>query len=122
MEAATKRPRGWLLLAVAGCGFVVLAMVVSFLTLIDKPHFGWMVGRRFLMTVASGVFVGGLMLLAGAWNLPERKSWRGVTLLLWALIALTSPAMGYMFLLPWAVLVVTLPLVIAILVRQFRMA
>jgi hypothetical protein len=36
-----------------------------------------------------------------------------VTLLLWALIALTSPAFGMLFLVPWGVLALTLPIVIA---------
>lgn len=122
MEPAPNRPRGWLLLAAAGCGFVVLALAVSFLVIIDKPRFGAMVGRGFLQIITSGVLIGAVLLLVGAWNLPERKSWRGVTLLVWGLIALTSPAFGFLFLLPWALLAVTLPLVIAILVRQFRRA
>jgi len=35
-------------------------------------------------------------------------------------VALTSPAFGLMFLLPWGVLALSLPLVIAILMRLFR--
>jgi len=41
--------------------------------------------------------------------------------MVWALIALTSPAFGIMFLLPWGIVVVMLPLVIAVLLRQSRL-
>jgi hypothetical protein len=42
--------------------------------------------------------------------------------MVWALIALTSPAFGYLFLLPWGVLLVALPAVIAALVTARRTA
>jgi hypothetical protein len=42
--------------------------------------------------------------------------------MVWALIALTSPAFGFLFLLPWGFLAVTLPLVIVALVGAFREA
>jgi hypothetical protein len=54
--------------------------------------------------------------------LPVRKSWRGIALIVWGLVAATSPAFGLMFLVPWGLLAVTLPLVIAILVRERRTA
>lgn len=117
-EHSTRRR--WLMLAVIGCGLVVLAMAVSALVIIDKESFGWLVGTWFLPVIASGCIVGAVMLLVGAWMLPERKTWRGITLLVWALIALTSPAFGYMFLLPWALLVLALPVVISIFITLFR--
>lgn len=109
-------PRIWWKVAVTGVALVVLAMVVVALVLYDKEHFGWMAGSTFLMTISSGVMVGSVVLLIGAWKLPQRWRWQGITLMLWALIALTSPAFGYLFLLPWGVLLVALPVVIAALV------
>jgi len=44
--------------------------------------------------------------------LPERTSWRGIVLLLWSLIAVTSPLFGPLFLVPWGILAVTSPLII----------
>jgi hypothetical protein len=44
--------------------------------------------------------------------LPERASWRGIVLILWAVIALTSPLFGIMFLRPWGILAIRLPLII----------
>jgi hypothetical protein len=88
--------------------------------LIDKPHFGWLVQSLFLEFISAGVMIGGLLVFIAAWFLPERKSWRGVTLMLWGLIAATSPAFGLMFLLPWGIVAIMLPLVIAILLRQSR--
>jgi hypothetical protein len=41
--------------------------------------------------------------------------------MLWGLIALTSPGFGLMFLLPWGLVALGLPLVIAILLRHSRM-
>jgi hypothetical protein len=112
----SRRP--WLILATVGCAFVVIAMAVVALAIIDKPHFQWLVGSRFLEIITSGVVVGALMLLVGAWKLPV--GWRRRVLLLWSLVALTSPAFGIMFLLPWGALVVSLPLVISILIALFR--
>jgi hypothetical protein len=112
--------RRWLMLAAIGCALVVLAMIVCALVLIDKETFGWLVGTPFLAVMASGCLVGGLLVLVGTLKLPERWTWRGIVLLVWALIALTSPAFGFLFLLPWSVLVVTLPLVIPIFVTLFR--
>jgi hypothetical protein len=40
--------------------------------------------------------------------------------MLWGLIALTSPAFRIMFLLPWGVLALSLPFVVAILIALFR--
>ena len=114
------RRRGWLILAACGVGFMTLAMIVVALVIADKPHFGWLVGSMFVQVITSGVILGGLMVLVAAIMLPERKTWRGIVLILWALIAVTSPLFGFLFLLPWSVLAVMLPLVIVILVRLFR--
>lgn len=103
-----------------GCALVVLAMLVSAAVILDKEHFGWMVGSPFLPIVASGCLVGGLLVLVGTLKLPERWTWRGLVLLAWALIALTSPAFGFLFLVPWGVLVLMLPLVIPVLVQLYR--
>ena len=99
-----------------GVVLVVVAMIVVALVLVDKEHFGWMVGSTFLMVISSGVIAGGIVLLVAALKLPQRWRWQGITLIVWALIALTSPVFGFMFLLPWSVLVLTLPAVVAALV------
>jgi MFS family permease len=112
--------RRWLILTTIGCALVVVAMIIVALVIADKPHFGWLVGAMFLPVITSGVMVGSLLLLVGAWNLPERKTWRGITLLVWGAGAVTSPVFGLMFLLPWGLLVLSLPLVIAILVGLFQ--
>jgi MFS family permease len=112
--------RPWLFVAAIGCALVVLALVVLALVLLDKPHFGWLVGTWFLQVIMSGVMVGSVVLLVSAWKLPIRNSWRGYTLMAWALVALTSPAFGLLFLVPWGLLVVTLPVVIAIFIHLFR--
>jgi len=117
---ALRPRRVWLMITTIGCALVVYAMVVVALVILDKEHFGWLVGSMFLAVVTSGVIVGGLVVLIGAWNLPQRKSWRGITLILWGLIALTSPAFGLMFLLPWGALVALLPVVIAALSTLFK--
>jgi len=95
-------------------------MLAVALVILDKPHFGRMVGTWFLPIITGGMLVGGLALLISGWFLPERKSWRGITLMLWGLVALTSPAFGIMFLFPWGLLALTLPLVVAILRTFFR--
>jgi MFS family permease len=118
--AATRPGRRWLILAMTGFGLVVLALTTTALVLADKARFGSLVGPMFLPSITSGAIVGSILLIVSAWNLPERKSWRGVTLLIWGLIALTSPAFGIMFLLPWGFLVVTLPFVIAAFVSLNR--
>ncbi|MEA2414556.1 MAG: hypothetical protein QOI58_1213 [Thermoanaerobaculia bacterium] len=81
-----------------------------------------MVKSLFLEFISAGVMVGGLLVLLAGFFLPERKTWRGITLMLWGLIALTSPGFGLMFLLPWGLVAAALPLVIAILTRQSRIS
>lgn len=112
--------RSWLYLAAAGVILVVLALAVVALVLVDKNHFGGLVGSAFLGSVTGAVIVGGLVLAVATWKLPLRRTWRGAVLFVWALIAVTSPLFGIMFLLPWSVLALSLPLVIAILYTQFR--
>ncbi|HVE72473.1 MAG TPA: hypothetical protein VNI54_14005 [Thermoanaerobaculia bacterium] len=115
--------RRWLWVAVAGCALVVLALVVSFLVIADKEHFGWLVGSMFLPVITGNVFVGALLILVGVLKMPAvRKTWRGITLIVWALIALTSPLFGFLFLAPWGVLALMLPVVIAIFVTLFRLS
>jgi hypothetical protein len=114
--------RTWWRLATTGVVLVVLAMAVSALVVADKQRFGWLVGSAFLPVITSGVIVGSILLLIGAWKLPQRKTWRGIALILWGLIALTSPAFGIMFLLPWGVLALALPVIIVALVGLRRPA
>ena len=114
--------RRWLILATIGIALVALTLLVVALVLFDKKHFGWMAGSAFLGITAGGMFLGAILLLIATWMLPIRKNWRGVTLFIFALIALTSPAFGLMFLIPWGVLLLLLPLVIGILVPLYRVA
>lgn len=113
--------RGWVILAWVGCIMVLVAVVVVAAVMIDKTHFGWLLKSLFLEFVSAGVMIGGLIVFIAAWFLPERKTWRGIALMLWGLIAVTSPWFGLLFLVPWAVVAVGLPLVIAILRRQSRL-
>jgi len=119
-STAVASRRGWLIVATIGVSLVVLAMLTIALVMLDKTHFGWMVGTWFLEIISSGMIAGGFVLLIGAAFLPERKTWRGILLLVWSLIAVTSPAFGMLFLFPWGVLALSLPLIIAILMRFFR--
>jgi len=120
-EGALRPRRGWLITAWIGVVMVVIAMLVVAAVMIDKPLFGWLVKSLFLEFISAGVMVGGLLVFIAAWFLPERKTWRGITLMLWGLIALTSPGFGLLFLFPWGIVAAALPLVIAILLRQSRM-
>jgi MFS family permease len=113
------RHRRWLVLATIGCALVTCALIAVLLVTFDKTHFGWLVGTWFLEVITSGVLVGAVILLVAAWNLPDR-TWRRWFLLLWSLIAITSPALGLLFILPWAVLFVTLPVVVVILRGFYR--
>lgn len=121
-ESSTAvRPRhGWLIAATIGVAMVAITLIVTALITFDKPHFGFLVGTWFLPIITGGVMAGALILLVATFALPERKRWRGITLIIWALVALTSPLFGIMFLLPWAVLALTLPVVIGILLTLFR--
>lgn len=120
MTDSIAKSRRWLFVAVVGAALVVIAMVVVALVIVDKENFGGLVGASFLQIITSGVLVGSVVLLVGGWNLPQRKTWRGYVLLVWGLIALTSPLFGIMFLLPWGLLVLALPLIVTIFVAFFR--
>jgi hypothetical protein len=112
-----NKHRGWVIATWIGCIMVTIALLVVAAATFDKE----LVKSLFLEVVSGGVMVGGLIVFIAAWFLPERKTWRGITLMLWGLLAVTSPWFGLLFLLPWAVVAVALPLVIAILRRQSRM-
>ena len=114
--------RRWLMLAKIGVGLVTLTLIVVALVIFDKEHFKELVGPAFLPIVGSGIFAGAILLVVAAWNLPERKNnnWRAFFLLIWGLVAITSPAFGYMFLFPFGLLALTLPVVISILITLSR--
>ena len=121
-ESAAARPRrGWLIAAWAGCIMVLIPVLVLAAVMINKSLSDALVKSIFFEIISGGVMVGGLIVFIAAWFLPERKTWRGITLIVWGLIAMTSPWFGLLFLVPWAVVAVTLPLVIAILRRQSRL-
>ena len=120
---AVARPRrGGLVLVTVGVVLVVIALITAALVLFDKEHFGWMVGGMFLPVMTSGVIVGSLAVIVGALMLPQRKSWRAIVLVVWALIAVTSPLFGFLFLLPWCVLALMLPAVIVALRGLYKEA
>ena len=106
----------------AAFAVVLLAMAVVLLVAVDKPHVGWLVGWGFLPTISVGVIIGGVVMLVLTALSPVRTTWRGVTLILWALIAITSPLFGFLILLPWGVLVVSALLVAWILRDLFAAA
>ena len=116
-ESAPAR-RGWLIAAWIGVIMVLIALLAVAALVFDKAQFGWLEKSLFLEVVSGGVMAGGLIVFIAAWFLPERKTWRGITLMLWGLLAVTSPWFGLLFLFPWAVVAVALPLVIAILRRR----
>jgi len=112
--------RRWLMLAKIGVGLIALTMIVVALVIFAKEQFKELVGPAFLPIIGSGVLLGSILVIVAALRLPERKTWRGMFLLVWGLIALTSPAFGVMFLLPWGLLALTLPVVISILITFSR--
>jgi hypothetical protein len=112
-----NKHRGWLIAAWIGCIMVLVAILAVAAITYDKE----LVKPLFLEYVTAGVMVGGLIVFIAAWFLPDRKNWRGIALMVWGLIAVTSPWFGLLFLLPWAVVALGLPLVIAILLRHSRM-
>lgn len=114
-QSSTGVRRGWFVLAVIGTVLVAIPLIVLCLVMLDKKHFGGLVGSMFLPVIMGGIFAGALLLLVATWFLPVRRNWRGIVLFAWALIAITSPLFGWLFLLPWGVLVLMLPLVAWIL-------
>lgn len=113
--AAAGSKRLWFRVVVTGFVLAMIAMLTVLLVMVDKPHFGWMVNWMFLPAITSGVLVGGALMTIGSLMMPERKTWKGIAIIVWGLIATTSPIFGFLFLAPWSVLAVTTPLVIWIL-------
>jgi hypothetical protein len=111
-----NKQRVWVTTGWVGCAMVLIAILAVAAVSLDKD----IVKPLFLEYVTAGVMVGGLIVFIAAWFLPDRKNWRGITLMVWALIAVTSPWFGLLFLVPWAIVAVGLPLVIVILRRQSR--
>lgn len=109
-----------LTVVIVGFVLVLCTLVSVLLVTVDKTHFGWLVGWGFLPAIGAGVVLGGVLVLIGSLLLPERLTWRGLTLIVWSLIAVTSPLFGIMFLFPWAVLAVLAPLVAWILRTLYR--
>lgn len=112
---STSRRSPWLYLAFAGCAVILGVLVVAALVLVDKPHFGGLVGRSFLPVMATAIIAGGLMLFVAALRVPPGKTWHRVALIVWALVAITSPLFGFLFLLPFGVLALTVPVIAAVL-------
>jgi hypothetical protein len=112
--------RIWLIAIVAGFTAVLLALITVALVIADKPHFGWLVSVGFVTVITSGVIAGALVMLMGSLLLPERRRWEGIVLIVWALIAATSPLFGIMFLLPWGIMALASPIVIWSLARLSR--
>lgn len=114
--------RRWLMVATIGVGLVTLTLIVVALVIFAKEQFGDLVGPAFLPVIGSGIFAGAILLIVAAWNLPERKNnnWRAFFLMVWGLVAITSPAFGLMFLFPFGLLALTLPVVISILITFSR--
>jgi hypothetical protein len=112
-----NKQRGWVITAWIGCIMVIIALLAVAAVTYDKE----LVKPLFLEYVTGGVMAGGLIVFIAAWFLPDRKNWRGITLMVWGLIAVTSPWFGLLFLLPWAIVAIALPLVIVILRRQSRL-
>jgi hypothetical protein len=113
-----NKHRGWLITAWIGCFMVLIAILAVAAVTYDKE----LVKPLFLEYVTGGVMAGGLLVFIAAWFLPDRKNWRGITLMAWGLIAVTSPWFGLLFLVPWAVVALMLPFVMVILRRQSRIA
>jgi hypothetical protein len=104
--------RRWLVWALVGAVMVLAALATLALVYFDKPHFGFLVGRYFLEVVSAVIVAGSLMMLVGTWKAAPRRDWAKTVLLLWAVIALVSPATGLFFLFPAFVLVLSLPVML----------
>jgi len=114
--------RLWVTIAYIGLALVVLALLVIALVMIDKTHFGFLVRTIFIEVITSGVVIGSLVVLIAAIMLPGKATWRGIVLLLFGIIGLTSPLFGLLFLFPWAVLVLMVPLMFVSLSRYKQLA
>lgn len=96
---------GWIGFALTMLG--IFAAIVATL----KPGFARVFDQYFLPSIAGLVFVGAFVLLVAVLLQPYRKTPRAIGVILWTLIALTSPLFGWLFLVPWALLLLTAPLV-----------
>ena len=90
-------------------------MAIVCLVIFAKEQFSWLVGSAFLGSVVAMVLAGGIALIVSALLLPIAKTWRTWVVILWSIIAVTSPLFGIMFLLPWGLLLVTAPVIFVIL-------
>jgi hypothetical protein len=107
-------------LATAGVVLVGLAFLVVGLVLVDKKHFGGLVGGSFLMAVSATVILGSLLVFIAGWKL-RGAGWKRAILVTWGVIGIISPALGpFLILMPWAVLLVLLPAVIVALATASR--
>jgi hypothetical protein len=95
-------------------------MLVTTLVLVDKEHFGWLVGSQFLQIITGTLWVGALAVAVAAFKLRAQKTWHWIALLIWALIALISPVFGFLFLLPFGIIVLSSPVVIHALIMLWR--
>jgi uncharacterized membrane protein len=115
--AQTKRIS--LKIALAGFVLTCLGMIVTAI-ITTRTNIAWL-AWAFYPGAATGVLAGGLVMLIGSIGAPERKSWRGMTLIAWSLLTVVSPLAGiYWYLVPWGILAITTPLVIWIFVTLFR--
>jgi hypothetical protein len=114
--------RRWLVGTLVGCAIVLAAFATLALVYFDKPRFGFLVGRYFLELISATIVLGALVMLVSAWKATPRRDWAKTVLLLWALIALASPATGWYFLLPAFVLVLSLPVMLQAVHRLWRVS
>jgi MFS family permease len=117
--APAQTKRIWLKVSLTGFVIAMIGLIATAL-ITDRTHFAWLVGWAFLPAVTGGVLVGGAIMLVGSLLLPQRGTWRGITLIAWSLIAVASPWAGWLFLIPWALLAIASPLVIWIYRSLFR--
>ncbi|HYI09957.1 MAG TPA: hypothetical protein VEK57_12935 [Thermoanaerobaculia bacterium] len=112
--------RRWVLLGWIGYGMVLLVIFTVCLVLFAKEQFSWLVGSMFLPAIGGMIFVGALAVLLAALMPPYRKTGPAIGVAIWALIALTSPLFGLMFLMPWSLLLLTAPLVLLALFTWWK--
>lgn len=105
--------RSWLLLAGGGLLIITGILIIVALVTVEKTRFADLTGGEFLLTIVGGLFVGALAMLVGTLKCVTGRGWRRITLIAWALLAIGSPAFGWMIILPWLAMAISLPLVIA---------
>jgi hypothetical protein len=112
--------RAWLLCATGGFAVVAAVLLTTVAVIVDKPRFGWLVGKRFLETIVIALVLGAIAMAIGVWNANTPSDWRRWTLLTWAGIAAVSPAFGLMFVLPWSALALSAPAAIVAMYTLWR--